>query len=188
MTADTLVQQWQREFAQEKEAILKNDNLLQHEKDTQIALRQQDLYNSVLKLRTKRETNLNDVNKKLSLIKQSNTTSVNKNYAVTSEEQLRRIGDLLERFLLTQQIMTINEKEFIRAYEHYWNCGNRLALELFNHSAQKLSVQGRMKFSELKNRLEAEGFTSEEKIAIQNAHHFERELSAIDEFLKQVRR
>jgi len=157
-------------------------------KTPKIALRQQDLYDSVLKLRPKRETNLNDEKKKLSLIKQSNNTSVNRNYAVTAEEQLRRIGDLLERFLLTQQIMAINEKEFIKAYENYWNCGNRLALELFEQSAQKLTVQGRMKFSELKNRLEAEGFTSEEKIAIQNAQHFERELSAIDEFLKQVRR
>jgi hypothetical protein len=185
MPEATLTEKWEREFLQEKATIQNNASLKQHEKDTQIALRQQHLYDSVQRLKTKFETILTDDKNKLATFKQANNAQVTRKYVATADDQLCRIGDLLERFLLEQKIMAFSEKEFLKAYEYYWNCGNRLAVELFNQSALKLTVKGRMLFSELKSKLEAEGFTDEEKIAIQNVQHFERELVAINQLLKQ---
>jgi hypothetical protein len=96
------------------------------------------------------------------------------------------MNDLMQATQFKTEIAGLSERGFIRLFEKKWSEEDLFSVNLMLTIAEDtLSPAGYVRFKELYNKLSAEGFSSAEKTAISNIRSCEREIVALERFLKK---
>ena len=107
-------------------------------------------------------------------------------YPATEVGQLMRMNDFMQASQFKVELSGLSERGLIRLFEKKWNEEDLFSVNLMLNIAEDiLSPAGYVRFKELYNKLSADGFNSEEKTAVSNIRGCEREIVALERFLKK---
>jgi hypothetical protein len=107
-------------------------------------------------------------------------------YPATEVGQLMRMNDFMQASQFKVELSGLSERGLIRLFEKKWNEEDLFSVNrMLNIAEDILSPAGYVRFKELYNKLSADGFNSEEKTAVSNIRGCEREIVALERFLKK---
>ena len=96
------------------------------------------------------------------------------------------MNDFMRASQFKTEISGLSDRGFIRLFEKKWNDEDFFSVNVMLKIAEDtLSPAGYVRFKELYKKLSAEGFSSEEKTAVSNIRSCEREVVALERFLKK---
>ena len=181
---ETLTERWEREFQSVADSINKNGKLLKEEKVAEIARAGAQRIHQSRGLLSKFERSLKEQQNKLAEL--LSRRSLKPVYSLTEVGQLNRLGDLFLSFLFKAEIKSLSERNYIRLFEKKWNEGDLFAVNFMLDCAEEiLNPASYVRFTEQYKKLSAEGFNTEEKNALSNIKHYEMQIKALENFLKQ---
>jgi hypothetical protein len=107
-------------------------------------------------------------------------------YPPTEVGQLMRLNDFMLASQFKAELSGLSERSFIRLFEKKWNEEDLFSVNLMlNIAEDTLSPAGYVRFKEQYNKLSSEGFSRDEKTALSNIRSCEREIVALEQFLKK---
>jgi len=180
----TIIESWQKHLLTEAERINGSKELSKDEKAARIhSDRAQMVRNATVTLGDYKSRLANEQDKLDTLISQRHRKPV---YPLTEVGQLMRMNDFMQASQFKAELTGLSERSFIRLFEKKWNEEDLFSVNLMLTIAEDtLSPAGYVRFKELYNKLSAEGFSRDEKTAISNIRGCEREIEALERFLKK---
>jgi hypothetical protein len=180
----TIIENWQKHLEAEAERINANSELNKDEKVAQIhSSRAQMVRNARVALSDYKRNLEQHRNKLDGLLAQRNKKPF---YPLTEAGQLMRLNDFMQATQFKTEISGLSERSFIRLFEKKWSEEDLFSVNFMLTIAEDIiSPAGYVRFKELYNKLSAEGFSHEEKTSISNIRGCEREIVALERFLKK---
>ena len=180
----TIIENWQKHIESEAERINAKQDLTKDEKVSRIhGDRAQMVHRARVTLSDYKSRLVNERDKLDTLISQRHKKAF---YPATEVGQLMRMNDFMQASQFKVEISGLSERSFIRLFEMKWNEEDLFSVNLMlNIAKDTLSPAGYVRFKEQYNNLSAEGFSSEEKTAVSNIRGCEREIVALERFLKK---
>ena len=180
----TIIESWQKHLESEAERINANSDLSKDEKVAQIhGDRAQMVHRARVMLGDYKNRLENERDNLDTLISQRHRKPF---YPATEVGQLMRLADFMQATQFKTEIAGLSERGFIRLFEKKWNGEDLFAVNLMLTIAEDtLSPAGYVRFKELYNKLSAEGFSRDEKTTVSNIRGCEREIVALERFLKK---
>jgi len=174
----------QKYLESEAERINCNNKLNKDEKVARIhSDRAQMIRNAVVTLSDYKVRLDNERSKLDTLISQRHKKTL---YPPTEVGQLMRMNDFMQASQFKTEISGLSERSFIRLFEKKWSEEDLFSVNLMLTIAEDLlSPAGYVRFKELYNKLSADGFNADEKTAVSNIRGCEREIEALERFLKK---
>ena len=180
----TIIESWEKHLLTEAERINGSKELSKDEKAAQIHSERAQMVHRARVLLSDYKRRLEGERSKLeSLLEQRNKKTF---YPLTEVGQLMRMNDFMQATQFKSEISGSSERNFIRLFEKKWNEEDLFSVNLMLNIAEDiLSPAGHVRFNELYKKLSAEGLNSEEKTAVSNLRRCEREIVALEQFLKK---